>query len=56
MAKPQVSVLRRQRDQAKREKKAAKAERREQRKRDKELGIDPSATDETSSIDSDEEE
>jgi hypothetical protein len=39
MPKPQVSVIKRQREQAKREKQQNKAERRAQRKADKENGI-----------------
>lgn len=39
MPKPQVSVIKRQREQAKRERQQKKAEKREQRKSDKANGI-----------------
>lgn len=39
MAKPQVSVVKRQREAAKRERQQAKAAKREQRKNDKALGV-----------------
>lgn len=49
MAKPQVSALKRRREQAKREKMQLKNERRAERKREKEQ--DPAATDEAPSAD-----
>ena len=46
MPRPQVSVVKRQREQAKRERQQKKAEKRAQRKTDKEAGIPISADDE----------
>jgi hypothetical protein len=46
MARPQVSVVKRQREQAKRERQQKKAEKRAQRKNDKDSGIDTTISDE----------
>ena len=46
MPRPQVSVVKRQREQAKRERQQKKAEKRAQRKTDKEAGIPISPDDE----------
>ena len=46
MPRPQVSVVKRQREQAKRERRERKAEKRAQRKNDKEAGTDVMAGDE----------
>jgi hypothetical protein len=45
VAKPQVSVIKRQREQAKRERQAAKAARRAERKTDREPGAGPEIED-----------
>ena len=45
MPRPQVSVVKRQREQAKRERQQKKAEKRAQRKTDKEAGIPIAADD-----------
>jgi hypothetical protein len=46
LPRPQVSVVKRQREQAKRERRERKAEKRAQRKNDKEAGTDVMAGDE----------